>query len=243
MIPFQLLPGASWAGRLPDLASFPGPLWLQGPAGSGVSTVARHLADARSGPLLDDADHLDPAEVAQALRDPRAVLAAHTLPAALAPLAAQALVVALSSLEAEPAALPRCLAALAEEEGLAGPLPSALAALPCPGELRGLRNRLLRWKLLGQLPTPAPPALPLSEDNLASNLHVLEQVLLHRALRRSYGNRKEAAQRLGISRRHLYLLIARHGDPVRGEAAVSEGPERLKKALRRQNSSGDEVRR
>jgi hypothetical protein len=37
----------------------------------------------------------------------------------------------------------------------------------------------------------------------------------------------EAAHRLGVSRRQLYLLIARHGDPVRGEPPSSVGPKRL----------------
>jgi DNA-binding NtrC family response regulator len=92
----------------------------------------------------------------------------------------------------------------------------------------------VRWKLLGQLPEDGAPRLPLQDsDDLAANLHVLERLLLHRALRRSYGNRVEAARRMGVSRRHLYLLIARHGDPVRGEAPSKEGPKRL---LRGQNS-------
>jgi DNA-binding NtrC family response regulator len=76
--------------------------------------------------------------------------------------------------------------------------------------------------------------LPLETEDLAANLHVLERVLLHRALRRSYGNRVEAAGRLGVSRRQLYLLIARHGDPVRGELPSHPGPKRLNK---RPNSS------
>ena len=65
--------------------------------------------------------------------------------------------------------------------------------------------------------------------NLAVNLHELERFLLHRALRRAYGNRSEAAQRLGVSRPQLYALIRRHGDPVRGEAATGEAPARLQR--------------
>ena len=81
---------------------------------------------------------------------------------------------------------------------------------------------MLRFKLLGQLPEDALAleralTLPLEEDNLAMNLHVLERLLLHRALRRSYGNRVETARRLGVSRRQLYLLIARHGRLVTEE--------------------------
>ncbi|HWQ09497.1 MAG TPA: helix-turn-helix domain-containing protein, partial [Holophaga sp.] len=77
----------------------------------------------------------------------------------------------------------------------------------------------------------------LEAEDMASNLHMLERLLLHRALRRSYGNRMEAARRLGVSRRQLYLLIARHGDPVRGEVPTSQGPKRLGKQRSRQNSS------
>nr|WP_275976248.1 helix-turn-helix domain-containing protein [Geothrix oryzisoli] len=144
----------------------------------------------------------------------------------------------LPDLEEDPACIPGLLAALAEEEGLPSPWPAALAALPCPGNLRELRNRLLRWKLLGQLPGPEPAGPPRFEaEDLATNLHDLERFLLHRALRRAYGNRLEAATRLGVSRRQLYLLIRRHGDPVRGEAASGDLPQRLKKRRSAQNSS------
>lgn len=138
----------------------------------------------------------------------------------------------LQALAEDPAQVAPCLAAMARQEGCREPLPPALAALPCPGNLRGLRNRLVRWRLLGQPPeAPAPDGLdlPLETEDLAANLHVLERVLLHRALRRSYGNRVEAAGRLGVSRRQLYLLIARHGDPVRGEPPSSAGPKRLRR--------------
>jgi DNA-binding NtrC family response regulator len=132
--------------------------------------------------------------------------------------------------EDEPGGLPALLAALAAEEGLEGPLPPALGSLPCPGNLRELRNRVLRWKLLGQLPEPGPAGPPRFEaENLATNLHELERFLLHRVLRRAYGNRVEAAARLGVSRRQLYLLIRRHGDPVRGEPAAGDLPKRLLK--------------
>nr|WP_306672431.1 helix-turn-helix domain-containing protein [Geothrix fuzhouensis] len=144
----------------------------------------------------------------------------------------------LPSLEEDPACMPRVLAALAEEEGVPAPWPPALGALPCPGNLRELRNRLLRWKLLGQLPGPEPAGPPRFEaEDLATNLHDLERFLLHRALRRAYGNRVEASARLGVSRRQLYLLIRRHGDPVRGESASGDLPQRLKKRRSAQNSS------
>jgi DNA-binding NtrC family response regulator len=106
--------------------------------------------------------------------------------------------------------------------------------------LRELRNRLLRWKLLGQLPASEPTSPPRFEaEDLATNLHELERFLLYQALRRAYGNRVEAAQRLGVSRRQLYLLIRRHGDPVRGEPATGDLPRRILKRRPAQNSSPD----
>jgi DNA-binding NtrC family response regulator len=229
MIPMDCLPGsAQWRNALDALARHPGPLWVYGEAGTGVSTVAGWMAAQRAAALLDDAEQLDPATLAAWITaHPDGVLASHQDPGEAA---GRCLAFRLQALGDDPGSVPRCLAAMAAEEGLTGALPPRLAALPCPGNLRGLRNRLVRWKLLGQLPEePAAPGLPLETEDLAANLHVLERLLLHRALRRSYGNRVEAANRLGVSRRQLYLLIARHGDPVRGELASNAGPKRLNK--------------
>jgi transcriptional regulator with AAA-type ATPase domain len=225
------LPGsAQWRGSLEALLRHPGPLWVYGETGTGVSTVAAWLAAQRGTGLLDDAERLEPAVLeAWIAAHPEAVLGSHLGPAG--PVLAHCLPFRLRALQDDPGCVPRCLAAMAAEEGIQGTLPPALGALPCPGNLRGLRNRLVRWKLLGQLPEDLDPdALPLETEDLAANLHVLERILLHRALRRSYGNRVEAAGRLGVSRRQLYLLIARHGDPVRGELPSSPGPKRLNKA-------------
>jgi hypothetical protein len=155
-----------------------------------------------------------------------------------APGALACLALRLPDLEEDPACISGLLAAMAREEEIPAPWPPALAALPCPGNLRELRNRLLRWKLLGQLPEPEPSGPPRFEaEDLASNLHELERFLLHRALRRAYGNRVEAAVRLGVSRRQLYLLIRRHGDPVRGEPGAGDLPLRMRKRQPAQNSS------
>jgi hypothetical protein len=236
MIPLELLPGAArWRGSLPAVVGHPGPLWVYGAPGTGVSTVGAWLAAQRGGAYLDDADRLAAGELdAWIAGHPRGVLGAHLGPESpgLAEPVSRCLAFRLQALEEDPAQVGPCLAALAGQEGCPDPLPLALGALPCPGNLRGLRNRLVRWRLLGQAPdAPAPDGLelPLETEQLAANLHVLERVLLHRALRRSYGNRVEAAGRLGVSRRQLYLLIARHGDPVRGEPPSSAGPKRLRK--------------
>jgi DNA-binding protein Fis len=236
MIPLALLPGyAQWGAHLEALAARPEALWVFGPAGAGVSILAGQLAAQRGVPWTDAAD----AEAAATwlAAHPRGVVAARTAP----PGALGCLALRLPALEEDPACIPGLLEAMASEEGLQPPLPPALAALPCPGNLRELRNRLLRWKLLGQLPGAEPDGMPrLEAEDLASNLHELERFLLHQALRRAYGNRVEAARRLGVSRRQLYLLVRRHGDPVRGEPGGGELPLRVRKRRPAQNSSPDQ---
>jgi len=229
------LPGFErWGGSLEVLLRHEGPLWIFGDTGCGLSTLGAWLAKEGGRAFLDDAERLEaPLLGAWVDANPRGILASHRRPEdpSVEPLASRCLPFRLPCLEEEPGSVERCFWALAGEEGITGPLPPALSALPCPGNLRGLRNRIVRWRLLGQLPEDAVPRLPLADsEDLATNLHLLERLLLHRALRRSYGNRVEAAKRLGVSRRHLYLLIARHGDPVRGESPTHEGPKRLHRA-------------
>lgn len=248
MIPLAQMPGyARWGTALPGLAALDVPVWVHGEAGCGVSGVAAWIAQQRSAQVLDDAELMEAGPREAWIREhPRGVLGSHRPPEdpAVAASASRCVVLRLPSLEEVPEEVDACLALMAEEEGVAAPLPTALGLLPCPGNLRGLRNRLVRWKLLGQLPDEVPSGpLPLEAEDLASNLHVLERLLLHRALRRSYGNRLETARRLGVSRRQLYLLIARHGDPVRGEAPTRKGPKRLDRQRSRQNSSNREGHR
>ena len=233
MIPLDLLPGGTqWGPNLKQLATRAEAIWVHGAPGSGTTTVAEHLAQLRG---LEVTEVTDPTQgLTWLTAHPGGVLAAHGGP----PPGANCLELRLPSLDEHPEALPALLAALAEEEGLACSLPAALGALPCPGNLRELRNRLIRWRLLGQLPNPeATGPLRLEAEDLATNLHELERYLLHRALRRAYGNRVEAAQRLGVSRRQLYLLVRRHGDPVRGEPASGDLPQRVRKRNTAQNSS------
>lgn len=242
-IPFERLPGfARWGAALESLLNLEQALWIHGEAGSGVSSLGAWMAARRDAPFMDDAELQDSEELADWVRmHPSGVIGSHCSPedSIVADIGSRCVALRLFSLEEDPEAVSGCLESLALAEGLEGTVPAALGALPCPGNLRGLRNRVLRWKLLGQLPSEvrqeAGGPLPLEAEDLASNLHLLERLLLHRALRRSYGNRVEAARRLGVSRRQLYLLVARHGDPVRGEAPTAEGPKRLHR--KRQNSS------
>lgn len=244
LMPLRHLPGfAQWGRGLERLLEREEMIWVFGPTGSGTSSVARHLAHLRGVACLEvPSRETSPTGTSQQVPErlpqtpgiARAVVAAHEPPDPDLP----GIPLRLWALEEDPGAIPRCLEALAAREGLSVPLPPALGRLPCPANLLELKNRLVRWALLGQLPEelggPGPDRLPLEEDDLALNLHHLERLLLHRALRRAYGNRVEAARRLGISRPQLYQLIARHGDPVRGEPSRGLTPRRLQK---RQNSS------
>ncbi len=241
MIPIEHMPGfARWGAGLDALVARSEPLWVFGALGSGVSTLARVLAERRHGLCFDDAERAEAPELKRWLQEhPRGIFASHVFPEAesVSDVGSRCLGLRIDSLDEDPSAIEACLAALAAEEGIPGPLHSvmrALGSLPCPGNLRGLRNRLVRWRLLGQLPesleeTPGFDMEKLEAEDLATHVHQLERVLLHRALRRSFGNRVEAAGRLGVSRRQLYLLIARHGDPLRGENPTVPGPKRLLK--------------
>jgi hypothetical protein len=223
------------------LGHHPGPLWIWGGAGTGVTQALGVLRELRKGESLDDVEGRSQADLLAFLEGhPQGILGGHGDPEdpRWEAVASRCLAFRLPDLEEDPGRIPALLEQFAAEEGVEGALPGALGALPCPGNLRGLRNRVIRWKLLAQLPLPAPEAPEtLEAEDLATHLHALERTLLHRALRRSYGNRVEAAQRLGVSRRQLYLLIARHGDPVRGEPAREEGPKRLSRQRMRKNNS------
>jgi hypothetical protein len=207
-----------------------------------VTFFLNWISERRQEPHLDDVETTQADSIFSFMAaHPRGSVGGHLDPESLASsaVAASCLVFRLPSLEEDPRCLPALTEALAAEAGAEGPFPSSLWRLPCPGNLVGLKNRLHRWQLLGQLPAAPDPAgaLPLEAEDLATNLHALERILLFRVLRRSYGNRVEAAFRLGVSRRQLYLLIARHGDPVKGELATAASPKRLVRQQKRQNSS------
>ncbi|MDR1840766.1 MAG: hypothetical protein LBQ86_02460 [Holophagales bacterium] len=232
MIPFNCMPGAKqWARGLPGLAVHNGPLWVCGPFGSGVSTLAQWLAAQRGTTVMEYDSAVELSEWLKA--NPIGVVASEQPADAISGNNRyDFLELRLWPVDDDPYALQTCLEHLAKEEGVSPPFPPALTRLPCDGNLRELRNRLIRWHLLGQAPESEQinSARELLEaEDIASNLHILERVLLHRALRRSYGNRLEAAKRLNVSRRQLYLLIERHGDPMRGEPPKRSSLKRVAK--------------
>jgi len=212
---------------LHKLTMHKGPTWVHGPRGSGVSTLANWLAAQRGAAAIENSPSID---MEGWLKDnPLGCIASNRSPVPKS-LCDNFNFAELSlwPLDDDPNSIQVCLQHLALDEGLKPPLPPELAALPCNGNLRELKNRVQRWRLLGELPEPKEPKL-LEPEDIATNLHILERALLHRALRRSYGNRAEAAARLGVCRRQLYLLIGRHGDPVRGLPPSSAAPKRLEK--------------
>ena len=90
---------------------------------------------------------------------------------------------------------------------------ATLLAAPWPGNVRQLRNVLERAAILcdgpvlAELDIPAAPATPTAP--LA--LDVLEKDAITRALASTQGNRRKAAQALGIGLRTLYEKLKRYG--------------------------------
>ena len=80
MLPLALLPGfAQWGAHLEELIARPEALWIHGPVGSGVSTLAAELAS-RRGVAMCEATSA--AAVAEWLAgEPRGVVAARSAPA------------------------------------------------------------------------------------------------------------------------------------------------------------------
>jgi DNA-binding NtrC family response regulator len=105
--------------------------------------------------------------------------------------------------------------------------PAAAAALlryEWPGNVRELKNAMQRATALVRTPmltesdfsflasTPkSPKTIDWPEEDLASALARLEEMLIRRALDRCQGNRAEAARMLGIRRQHLYSRLERYG--------------------------------
>jgi two-component system, NtrC family, response regulator HydG len=108
--------------------------------------------------------------------------------------------------------------------GLAEETASALAAWDWPGNVRELRNTIERAVMLaaGPLVTCAdlrcgerraidapPPSVP--GLRVVRRIDDLEREVIAQALADTRGNKKEAARRLGISRRALYRRIEKFG--------------------------------
>ncbi|HSB70274.1 MAG TPA: sigma-54 dependent transcriptional regulator [Candidatus Methylomirabilis sp.] len=96
-----------------------------------------------------------------------------------------------------------------------------LAAYPWPGNVRELEHAIERAVILTQNPTLLPQDLPPDLQAPAGThpaaaaevlpLREMERRHLLFAMERAGGNRKRAAEWLGITRRTLYRMAARHG--------------------------------
>jgi two-component system, NtrC family, response regulator HydG len=92
-----------------------------------------------------------------------------------------------------------------------------LAAQPWPGNVRELRNLIERTAMLGGSTATAHAQAPLpSRRSVDAPSHVrpiadLEREEIVRALVETRGNKKEAARRLGLSRRALYRRLEKFG--------------------------------
>jgi DNA-binding NtrC family response regulator len=101
-----------------------------------------------------------------------------------------------------------------------------LAAHPWPGNVRELEHAIERAVILTQNPTLLPQDLPpelqapaggrAAADAPVLPLREMERRHLLFALERAQGNRKRAAEWLGITRRTLYRMAARHGIHLSG---------------------------
>jgi two-component system response regulator AtoC len=96
-----------------------------------------------------------------------------------------------------------------------------LTAYPWPGNVRELEHTIERAVILTQNPVVLPQDLPSefqaspggkpAADAQVLPLREVERRHLLFALERAHGNRKRAAEWLGITRRTLYRMAARHG--------------------------------
>jgi len=106
-------------------------------------------------------------------------------------------------------------------ERLAPETLALLTAYPWPGNVRELEHAIERAVVLTQNPTLLPQDLPADLQGLPEGrpvadaqvvpLREIERRHLLFALERAQGNRKRAAGWLGITRRTLYRMAARHG--------------------------------
>lgn len=106
-------------------------------------------------------------------------------------------------------------------ERIASEAMALLSAYPWPGNVRELEHAIERAVILTQNPALLPQDLPgevqatraggFSGAASVLPLREIERRHLLLALERAHGNRKQAAEWLGITRRTLYRMAARHG--------------------------------
>ena len=103
-----------------------------------------------------------------------------------------------------------------ETRGLTRKEMMSLSTYRWPGNVRELENVLTRFIVTGKLPVPATN--PLAEPEVDKSPRPLKQRIqsqaiaeIRNALTQSGGNKRRAAELLGISRAHLYRLMKEQG--------------------------------
>jgi len=87
-----------------------------------------------------------------------------------------------------------------------------LSAYAWPGNVRELRNLVERSLILGSFPSEDSTGSPLGGESLPLSLAEVEKRHILAVLERCEGNRRNAAQRLGVSRKTLDRKCAEWGE-------------------------------
>jgi transcriptional regulator with PAS, ATPase and Fis domain len=92
---------------------------------------------------------------------------------------------------------------------------AALLGYSWPGNVRELRNVLERAAIVSEGGLIAPEHLSLmaepSESSLGTNVKAIERQLVEQVLRDCGGNKSQAARRLGLTRKQLYVRLQKYG--------------------------------
>jgi transcriptional regulator with PAS, ATPase and Fis domain len=103
----------------------------------------------------------------------------------------------------------------------------ALVAYPWPGNVRELRNVLERAVIVseGALIAPEHLSLQAEEPDAApsgsTNIKAVERQLIEQVLAECQGNKSQAARRLGLTRKQLYVRLRQYDSELGGQAARS----------------------
>jgi len=99
--------------------------------------------------------------------------------------------------------------------GMTGEARQALLTYRWPGNVRELRNVLERAAIVCDGALIAPEHLALQHDDppeaRSTNVKEVERRLIEQVLADCRGNKTRAARRLGLTRKQLYVRLARYG--------------------------------